>query len=123
MRKAMRLLKPGGIILIKVHDFSCWYARVAGARFYAVIPPYHLTYFTRRGLRKLVELAGFEMATARHIGNLLQLKTVFFRLSMNDKKALSYKVYQSLDRTRIGQAKFVKNLHDIITVVARKPNG
>lgn len=122
LKKAMRLLKPGGIVLIKVHDFSCLYARFAGSRFYAVIPPYHLFYFTRRALRRLVEIAGFEMVSARHIGNLLQIKTVFYRLSRNDRKSWSYRIFRLLEGTSIGRAKFVKNLHDIITVAAKKPN-
>ena len=121
LKRVIRQLKPGGTLLIKVHDFSCLYARLSGSRFYAIIPPSHLFYYTRPGLRKLVELAGFEPVAARHIGNRLQIKTVFLRLARDNTKSLNHKIYQWLGRTSAGNLHFIKNLHDIITLVARKP--
>jgi len=121
LEKCFRMLKPGGMVLIKVHDFSCLYARLTGSKFYAVIPPFHLSYFTRKGLFSLVNRCGFKFYEQFHLGHLLQIKTVFYRLSRGRKTSLARMIFKMIQHNRLGQIRFHKNLHDIMTVIAIKP--
>jgi hypothetical protein len=56
----------------------------------------------------------------RHIGQVIQLKTVFYRLSRGHKNNVSYRIYKLLANAAIGRLPIPKNLHDIITVFAVK---
>lgn len=120
MRACHRMLKPGGLIVVKVHDISCLYARITGKRFYAILPPFHLFYFSRKPLAWMLAQTGFATPVFRHIGQVIQLKTVFYRLSRGGKQRLWYRIYELLARTKIGRLPIPKNLHDIITVFAVK---
>lgn len=56
LQDAIRLLAPGGILHIAVPNIDCWEARLPGWTSYE---PYHLTYFNRRTLQRVVSSAGF----------------------------------------------------------------
>ena len=120
MRACYRMLKPGGLIVVKVHDISCLYARITGKRFYAILPPFHLFYFSKKPLAWMLSETGFRNPVFRHIGQVIQLKTVFYRLSRGGKQRLWYGMYSLLARTSFGRLPIPKNLHDIITVFAVK---
>jgi SAM-dependent methyltransferase len=120
LRKCNRLLRPGGLLVIKVHDVSCLYARLTGRRFYAIIPPYHLFYFSRHTLEGALARAGFQPLLVKHLGHLLWLKTVCYRLARNNRKSLWYQLFKVLDRSRLGRIRIYKNLHDIVTIISSK---
>jgi SAM-dependent methyltransferase len=121
LEKCHRLLRPGGLIVIKVHNISCLYAKLTGRRFYAVIPPSHLFYYDGRTLGRVLSKSGLQVVDSEFIGHLFKLKTVFYRLSRGNVNSLSYRLYRRLNGTELGEIKFHKNLHDIITVLAVKP--
>jgi hypothetical protein len=114
------MLKEGGLLVIKVHNISCLYARLTGAGFYAIIPPSHLFYYDRRTLTLAASKSGFEVVETKFIAHLLRLSTVFMRLSRGDKKSLFYRIYLALANRSVGKIKIRKNLHDIITLFAVK---
>jgi 2-polyprenyl-3-methyl-5-hydroxy-6-metoxy-1,4-benzoquinol methylase len=121
LEKCHHMLRPGGLIVIKVHNISCLYAKLTGSSFYAVIPPSHLFYYDRRTLSQTLSKSGFQVVDSKFIGHLLKVKTVFWRLSRSNANSLSYRIYKTLDSTLLGEIKFHKNLHDIITILAMKP--
>jgi len=53
------LLKTDGIIVLKVHNIDCLLARLTGKKFYAVIPPIHLSYFNLKTLKILLKKHNF----------------------------------------------------------------
>lgn len=73
---ARRLLRPGGVLVIKTPDIQASvmalakmlsrFRRARGVLGY----PAHLLYFDARSLRRLIEEAGFEILDARHLGSL-----------------------------------------------------
>ena len=119
--KCYRLLRPGGLIAIKVHNISCLYAKMTGRRFYAVIPPSHLFYYDKFTLARTLEKSGFQVVDARFIGHLFRIKTIFLRLARDNFKTPQYRLYEALNGTALGEFQFKKNLHDIITMLAVKP--
>jgi SAM-dependent methyltransferase len=120
LKKAYDMLAVGGIIAVKVHDFDCIYARITGPNFYAVLPPGHLFYFSRKSLQVLLRSIGFDLLGLRHIGHLLQLSTVFQRLAKGKKEGLWYTIGKVVRSIPIGKIRVYKNLHDIMTIFARK---
>lgn len=59
LRKANRLLKPGGMILLVTGDTGSAFARLCGRRWRLYNPPQHIFYFSRSTLTGLLEKAGF----------------------------------------------------------------
>ena len=76
LRAARRLLRPGGLLVIKTPDVQ-WavmslarlLSRVNGARGVLGYPA-HLLYFDASSLAKLLEVAGFEIVESRHLGSI-----------------------------------------------------
>ncbi len=120
LAKCRLMLKDGGLLVIKVHNISCLYARLTGAGFYAVVPPSHLFYYDRRTLTLAATKSGFEVVDAKFIAHLLRISTVFMRLSRGDTKSPFYRIYSALADRSLGRIKIKKNLHDIITIFAVK---
>jgi SAM-dependent methyltransferase len=121
LEKCYRMLRPSGLIAIKVHNISCLYAKLSGPRFYAIIPPSHLFYYDKHTLSLALTESGFQVVGSRFIGHLMKIKTVASRLSRSDVNSPFHRLSRLLDRTMMGEIKFHKNLHDIITVLAVKP--
>ena len=115
------LLAPGGVVIIKVHNIDCLWAKVSGGSWYAVVPPAHLFYFNRRTLDAALKKAGLEMVDSKFIGQTIALKTIPYRLAQNNEDSFFHKLHLALGKTRLGDIPIYKNLHDIITVVGRKP--
>src|SRR5205814_8631925 len=55
LRQCHAMLKPKGLLVIKVHNISCLYAKMTGRRFYALLPPSHLFYYNKRTLKLALE--------------------------------------------------------------------
>lgn len=120
LEKCRRMLKPGGLIVIKVHNISCLYATLTGRNFYAIIPPSHLFYYDRRTLARALSIAGFQVVDSRFIGHLLKVRTVFWRLSRGNPASPFYRICKYSSGKAFGEFKIHKNLHDIITMSAIK---
>lgn len=123
LRKCHRLLRPGGLLVVKVHDLSCLYARLSGRNFYAFLPPLHLFYFGRRSLRLALEKSGFAVASLTHMAHLMFVSTVFYRLARGNSGSPFFRAYRRLEGTWLGSRRIRKNLHDIVTVFAVKGTG
>jgi len=120
IRKANSMLKPGGLMVFKVHDFGCLWAKLTGKKFYAVIPPSHLTYFNERSLRILCEGNGFKVDKTCHLSQAIAVPTIFFRLAHSNRDSFFGKISQVLEKTFLKKVTIKKNLHDIITLFATK---
>ena len=103
MNKCNKLLKSGGLLVVKVHDMSCLYAKFSGKKFYALVPPSHLFFFNRTSLTKTLEKASFKVLFFKHLAHRLFLSTVFFRLSREGERKTFYKLYRALEGTFIGK--------------------
>jgi len=120
LSKCHLLLRSGGLVVIKVHNISCLYAKITGSDFYAIVPPGHLFYYDKNTLYRILRGSGFQATSAKFIPHILKLKTIFLRLSKGSTSSLFYQAYLLLNNYRIGGIRVKKNLHDIITVFAVK---
>jgi SAM-dependent methyltransferase len=119
LKKCRLMLKPDGVIVVKVHNISCLYAKLSGKNFYAITPPIHLFYFDKRSLSIALEKAGFKPMKFKFMPHILKLQTIFLRLSRGGDN-LFFSIFKALKNTFAGNLKIRKNLNDIITVFAKQ---
>ncbi len=118
--RAFDLLRPGGYLALSTGDVGSRAARLLGRRWRLLTPPSHLTYFTRRGMERMLTDAGFSEVGFSTVGYARSLDFVAFRL-------LGEARYQRLVKRRsglrafLGARSFYLDLGDIMFVNARKP--
>jgi len=65
MRGVARVLKPGGSVIITTPNPKSLPARIFGRKWLNWHTPYHIQFYTKRSLRKVVEGAGLELESTR----------------------------------------------------------
>ena len=118
IKKCKTMLKPGGLIVIKVHNISCLYAKFTKENFYALLPPFHLFYFDKQSLNFLLGSLGLKIKEYKFMPHLLKIQTIFFRLSRGNINSIHYRIFNVLNGSFFGNITIRKNLHDIVTVFA-----
>ena len=56
-----KLLKPGGLLIISTHDIGNIFAKLYGEKWRMIYPIGHLTYFTRKTMRKILSQSGYDL--------------------------------------------------------------
>lgn len=69
LRRAARVLKPGGVVYLVTPDIESLSARVLGSRWWGLRPA-HIYYFSRRTMAALLEKAGFTVVETRSYGRI-----------------------------------------------------
>ncbi len=60
LRAAWRVLKPGGVLVIKTPNYASWNRRVMGMEWCGYHVPAHCNYFTPRTLARILRRTGFD---------------------------------------------------------------
>jgi SAM-dependent methyltransferase len=64
----LRVLKPGGLMILETPDSTCWKAKQLGAEYKKFWPPEHLYTFDPANLSSILRSSGFEILPSRLIG-------------------------------------------------------
>lgn len=70
--KVRQWLRPGGVLALNTVNSSSVGARIAGDKWRHIAPPFHLQYFTRGSLLRLIREMGFEVRICTGQGALLE---------------------------------------------------
>lgn len=119
VREALRLLKPGGMLVVHTMDLDSLFARLMGRR-WPWLMEMHIYYFSRRTLAALLERAGFQVVSVRPQGRYLRLGYLSTRVAAFSRP-LGRGVGWLFDRLRLSERAIPINLGDLVTMYARKP--
>lgn len=121
--KAVRLLRPGGVLVVQQGDRMSLFARLLGRRWHIYIPPTHLWYFTRSGLHRFLRERGLRVARDVFEPRWASVSLCLFRLSYILPAALVDPFRRLLDDTALGRLSVRFNFRDVVTVYARKADA
>jgi len=121
LKRARRLLRPGGLLAVSTMNVETWFPRLFGRRW----PWYmqmHLYYFTPRTLNQMLKLAGYETVEAVPHKRVVRLAYLVSRLEAYCKplaRGLEWAV------AKLGQSDrlVTVDLGDIFVTFARKIDG
>ena len=119
LRAVHSALRPGGVFAVTTMDVDALFPRVAGRRW----PWYmqmHLVYFSRRTLGEMLRRSGFEIVEVTRHTRIVRVSYAVSRLGTYSR--IAERVARALTRP-VAERNVGVDLGDIVTVVARKPQG
>ena len=118
VRECFRLLKPGGIMAVVVHDWRAWNNRLLG-RFTPIIDIEHLQLFSKRSIVELYRRSGFVDIDCRSFWNRYRIDywNRLLPMSLFLKRCAEF----TLAKTGIGRLCLPLNVGNLM-VVAKKNN-
>lgn len=120
LNKAYKVLGPGGVISISVPNSFGIHAKVFGESWPHWSKPYHVNFYSKESLVKLVEGSGFEILKIKteelSIFNLIQAILYRLRLVSDFKNPSSLSLL-------VDQALAIVGLGEGLVVIARKPKS
>lgn len=117
LKEIYNVIAPGGYVYIVCHDYTSFVNRMMGTR----SPIYdieHLQIFSRKGIRLVLEQAGFENAVVFTLKNRYSVKywARLFPFGHNFKK----RFLDCLEKSKLGNAYIAINVGNV-GIIARKP--
>jgi hypothetical protein len=85
-----------------------------------IIPPEHIFYFNKEGIRRILKRSGFEVIEFRKIGKKFTLEYIFHTLSRWLKWPIFSKPLEFFRKNKLGKISIPIKLRDCVFVIARK---
>lgn len=120
LKKAYKLLKSDGLLVLSTGDINSFTAKLMGKHWHLILPPQHIYYFSQETIKKLLEKTGFKVIEIKYCGKSMTLTHFFRRLSFLFKNKLLYQLFKLVEASLVGRMKLELNLYDIMTVFAKK---
>jgi SAM-dependent methyltransferase len=90
-------MNPGGVLLMTTGDWAAPLARISGPHWRLMTPPEHLSFFTVKSIRLILESAGFQLASLSHPWKRVPMSLIIHQL-------------QRIFRLKRRQVRVLKNL-------------
>lgn len=116
IRKIKKILKPGGLLVIEVPNIDTPLVSILRTRHRHFVPD-HISFFSKDTLRKILEPQGFRIVETYYPTRVLSLGHILHWGKRNSNNTESAKL--ALAGNLLGK-EIRLNLHDIVTVIARK---
>lgn len=121
LHKAFAYLRPGGYLVLSTGDVDSLASKVMGRFWHLMIPPMHTYFFSRSTITRYLQEAGFTDLRITYTGKIVPLDFMVEKAARLVSPRLSQAVQPVLRKLGLGRVRFLINLFDIMTVVARKP--
>lgn len=106
-------LRDGGILALNTVNISSLGARLAGREWRHLAPPWHLQYYTRKSLARLLNESGFEIVGSAGEGSVIEC-------TRKPSPLLLRRIENFLQHWRMRRLASSLNLLDEIMIIARK---
>jgi len=110
LQKIFKILKNAGIVAIETGDIASLLPKIQGHKWRLIKPKYHLSYFSKNTLTRLLKDTGFEIVHISHPGFTRTLQQIIYKLfGFNLNKD-----------SRLSELKIKVNTFDIVFVITKK---
>jgi SAM-dependent methyltransferase len=113
--QAAKALRKGGLLAVTTGDIGTLHARLLGHRWRLINPPQHISYFSTKTLRRLLERNGFEVTFSSTCGKYVSFRFIFFILSY----LLRIRNLSTMF-PRLANLHLRINLFDVVFMIAKK---
>ncbi|MBI4968891.1 MAG: class I SAM-dependent methyltransferase [Rhodospirillales bacterium] len=120
LRKAARLVRPGGVMAFSTPDIGAVTARLMGRRWAFMTPPEHVGFFDRRALFALMKDLGFEPVTSFSRGKWVNLGFLLYKISRILPELVSQETVGRVRRSAFGRLCLYVPTGDILYAVGVK---
>lgn len=120
MKEVNRVMRPSGGLVLTTGDVSSVLCRLQGKRWRLYDPPYHLSYFSRSTICRLLESAGFTVKRIEHTWENHSLRYICYALCDYYDKKIFRVLKEITQRTKLGNFSIHLTGFDIMTVYAFK---
>jgi len=121
IKKMNTLLVPNGILAIITVNTASVLARVIGKHWHTLLPPEHISYFSKDNIKFFLERNGYDVLQASTINKSFSLQYIFNILYKWQKLSLWRRITLFLERhPRLGRFAFKLYIWDNMLVIARK---
>ncbi len=115
------LLSEKGILAVITVNTASWWAKIFGRKWHTFLPPEHISYFSDRNIRLLLENNGFEVLEVKTVHKRFSLQYIFNFLYRWQGIAFWLSLARFLEKNpRLGQLALKLYLGDNMLVLARK---
>jgi hypothetical protein len=73
-------MHPGSMLIMTTGDWAAPLARISGPNWRLMTPPQHLSFFTAKSMRLILESAGFQIAALSHPWKRVPLSLIVYQL-------------------------------------------
>lgn len=119
VRRARRLLRTGGAVVVETADLSSPFPRLLGRRYHFFSPPNHLTYFTRGTLTRLLREEGFGTVELRRVGKWVSVRRLVHHLHLWLRRPVLGRLLGACERTGLADVALPISLGDDMLAIGR----
>jgi 2-polyprenyl-3-methyl-5-hydroxy-6-metoxy-1,4-benzoquinol methylase len=123
-RTLMRHVRPGGLLFISTPDAGALMARISGRKWAFMMPPEHLSLFSKRTFRLMWnEILPASIIYHRSHGKWTNLAFILYKLRRIDRRLVPMWLLTFMARSFLGRCMIYVPTGDIQYLVVQKPSG
>ncbi|MBT6047484.1 MAG: class I SAM-dependent methyltransferase [Candidatus Scalindua sp.] len=120
LKEINRVLRSGGLLALSTPDISSLISRIQGKSWRLYDPPYHLNYFSRKTICKLLESTGFRILKIEHCWEYHSMQYLCHALCLYYNNIVCRSIKKIIERTIFRNLMIPVTCLDIVTVYALK---